>query len=65
MFTGIVREVGRVRKVSQSGDTRIRIGCARPVESSGLGRSMSALSGSRAPYAFSWPFGVESPRRNG
>jgi riboflavin synthase len=41
MFTGIVREVGRVRRISQSGDTRIRISCARPPESIEIGASIA------------------------
>ena len=41
MFTGIVREVGRVMGVSQPGDTRIRIGCGRPVESIEIGASIA------------------------
>lgn len=41
MFTGIVREVGRVMSVSQAGDSRIRIGCRSPVESIEIGASIS------------------------
>ncbi len=41
MFTGIVREVGRVLRISQSGDTRIRIACARPAESIEIGASIA------------------------
>ena len=41
MFTGIVREVGRVMSISHAGDTRIRIGCARPVESIEIGASIA------------------------
>lgn len=41
MFTGIVREVGRVRRIAQAGDTRIRIGCARPPESIDIGASIA------------------------
>ena len=41
MFTGIVREVGRVRRIAQSGDTRIRISCARPPESIEIGASIA------------------------
>ncbi len=41
MFTGIVREVGRVISISQAGDTRIRIGCSRPVETIEIGASIA------------------------
>lgn len=41
MFTGIVREVGEVRRIKQTGDTRIRIGCARPTESIETGASIA------------------------
>lgn len=41
MFTGIVREVGRVMRISDQGDTRIRIGCTRPVESIEIGASIA------------------------
>ncbi len=41
MFTGIVREVGTVRDIHQSGDTRIRISCARPVDSIDIGASIA------------------------
>lgn len=41
MFTGIVREVGRVMGIGNSGDTRIRIGCSRPVESIEIGASIA------------------------
>ncbi len=41
MFTGIIREVGRVRRIAQSGDTRIRISCARPPESIEIGASIA------------------------
>jgi riboflavin synthase len=41
MFTGIVREVGRVQRISQAGDTRIRISCARPPESIEVGASIA------------------------
>jgi riboflavin synthase len=41
MFTGIVREVGRVQRIAQSGDTRIRISCARPPESIEIGASIA------------------------
>lgn len=41
MFTGIVREVGRVMSISHTGDARIRIGCGRPVESIEIGASIA------------------------
>ena len=41
MFTGIVREVGLVRRIAQAGDTRIRIACARPPESIEIGASIA------------------------
>ena len=41
MFTGIVREVGRVMRISNAGDTRIRIGCGRPVETMEIGASIA------------------------
>jgi riboflavin synthase len=41
MFTGIVREVGRVRHIAQAGDTRIRISCARPPETIEIGASIA------------------------
>lgn len=41
MFTGIVREVGRVLSISETGDTRIRIGCARPAETIEIGASIA------------------------
>ncbi len=41
MFTGIIREVGRVLRISRSGDTKIRIGCARPAESIEIGASIA------------------------
>ena len=41
MFTGIVREIGQVRSISHSGDTKIRIGCARPVETIEIGASIA------------------------
>lgn len=41
MFTGIVREVGRVRRISRAGDTRIRISCTRPPESIEIGASIA------------------------
>ncbi|MEM8790735.1 MAG: riboflavin synthase [Pseudomonadota bacterium] len=41
MFTGIVREVGRVLEIDEAGDTRIRIACARPIETIEIGASIS------------------------
>ena len=41
MFTGIVREVGRVRRISDAGDTRIRISCTRPPETMEIGASVA------------------------
>ena len=41
MFTGIVREVGTVSRISQAGDTRIRIACARPAASIEIGASIA------------------------
>ena len=41
MFTGIVREVGRVMRINHAGDTRIRIGCARPAETMEIGASIA------------------------
>ena len=41
MFTGIVREVGRVISMSNAGDTRIRIGCGRPAETIEIGASIA------------------------
>jgi len=41
MFTGIVREIGRVQDIHQTGDTKIRIGCARPVETIEIGASIA------------------------
>ena len=41
MFTGIVREMGHVRQISHSGDTKVRIGCARPVETIEIGASIA------------------------
>ncbi|MBY8977722.1 riboflavin synthase [Rhodobacteraceae bacterium NNCM2] len=41
MFTGIVREIGEVVQIEQSGDTRIRISCTRPVETIEIGASIS------------------------
>ena len=41
MFTGIVREVGRVLEISRPGDTKIRISCARPVDTIEIGASIA------------------------
>lgn len=41
MFTGIVREVGRVMSISHGGDTRIRLGCRRPADSIDIGASIA------------------------
>ncbi|MEM8538037.1 MAG: riboflavin synthase, partial [Pseudomonadota bacterium] len=41
MFTGIVREIGILQKIDQSGDTKIRIGCKRRPESIEIGASIS------------------------
>ena len=41
MFTGIVREVGRVLSISEAGDTRLEIGCARPAEEIEIGASIA------------------------
>ena len=41
MFTGIVREVGHVRSISQAGDTKIVIGCKRPPETIEIGASIA------------------------
>lgn len=41
MFTGIVREVGRVLAISDRGDTHIRISCARPAEEIDIGASIA------------------------
>ncbi|HLS18693.1 MAG TPA: riboflavin synthase [Paracoccaceae bacterium] len=41
MFTGIVREVGRVLSIGDQGDTRIRIACARPAEEIDIGASIA------------------------
>lgn len=40
MFTGIIREVGRVLEIETAGDTRFRIACARPVETIEIGASI-------------------------
>ncbi|MEM9046012.1 MAG: riboflavin synthase [Pseudomonadota bacterium] len=41
MFTGIVREVGRVMAIEEAGDTRIRLACARAIETIEIGASIS------------------------
>ncbi len=41
MFTGIVREIGHVTDIHHSGDTKIRISCARPVETIEIGASIA------------------------
>jgi len=41
MFTGIVREVGEVVAIEQSGDTRLEIACARPAEEIEIGASIA------------------------
>ncbi|MEM1343035.1 MAG: riboflavin synthase [Pseudomonadota bacterium] len=41
MFTGIVREVGRVRAIRDEGDRRVEIVCARPAEEIEIGASIS------------------------
>jgi riboflavin synthase len=41
MFTGIIREVGRVMSTSDAGDTRLRIACGRPVEDIDIGASIA------------------------
>lgn len=41
MFTGIIREVGRVLRIARAGDTRIRISCARPPETIEIGASIA------------------------
>ncbi|MEM6972460.1 MAG: riboflavin synthase [Pseudomonadota bacterium] len=41
MFTGIVREVGRVMSIEPMGDTRIVIGCARPAGTIEIGASIA------------------------
>lgn len=41
MFTGIVRDIGEVRDVARSGDTRFRIGCARAPETIEIGASIA------------------------
>lgn len=41
MFTGIVREVGEVTAVTEPGDRRLRIACARPAETIDIGASIA------------------------
>ena len=41
MFTGIVREIGHVREITHSGDTKIRIGCQRLPETIDIGASIA------------------------
>lgn len=41
MFTGIVREVGQVLRIHNSGDTKIRIGCTRPPDTIEIGASIA------------------------
>lgn len=41
MFTGIVREVGRVMATAEAGDTRLRIGCGRSADSIEIGASIA------------------------
>ena len=41
MFTGIVREIGHVRQINHSGDTKIRIGCQRLPETIDIGASIA------------------------
>lgn len=41
MFTGLVREVGRVRAVREAGDRRVEIGCARPAGEIAIGASIA------------------------
>ena len=41
MFTGIVREIGQILEIKQSGDTKIRIGCRRPMETIEIGASIA------------------------
>lgn len=41
MFTGIVQEIGLVRQISRSGDTKILIGCTRPPEKIEIGASIA------------------------
>lgn len=41
MFTGIVREVGRLRAIREIGDTKLRIGCRRSPETIEIGTSIA------------------------
>lgn len=41
MFTGIVREIGQIREIHTSGDTRIRLGCTRAPETIEIGASIA------------------------
>jgi len=41
MFTGIIREVGRVRAIAPGGDTRFEIDCARAPETIEIGASIA------------------------
>jgi len=41
VFTGLVREVGRVRRVVEAGDRRIEIACARPAAEIATGASIA------------------------
>ena len=41
MFTGIVREIGHVREITHSGDTKIRISCRRTPETIDIGASIA------------------------
>lgn len=41
MFTGIVREIGILQNIKPEGDTKIRIGCQRSVESIEIGASIA------------------------
>ena len=41
MFTGIVREIGRVSELTRSGDTKIRISCRRQADTIDIGASIA------------------------
>ncbi|MEM7056722.1 MAG: riboflavin synthase [Pseudomonadota bacterium] len=41
MFTGIVREIGKLQSIKPVGDTKIRISCRRAVESIEIGASIA------------------------
>ncbi|MEM7189394.1 MAG: riboflavin synthase [Pseudomonadota bacterium] len=41
MFTGIVREVGKIRKIQKAGDTKIRLGCQRAADTIEIGASIA------------------------